>query len=209
MDNIKSFLVVPAVREQIARADFFSKTGAWAVRVFAVLFLLGAIIGWVQLWKAVFELNGAGILGGILFQVCFVIGAYLALQVLWIGAGLLEAQRDEDFRVIPLLPIFLRMSGELYASVALSFGFAKGLLRLFVDHGRLVENINSAIPGIGWEHAFLKQLFGGNEGVSGFVNAVLFMLGGVVSAVLWLAVFYLSAEFILLLLGIARDLRKR
>ena len=48
MDNIKSFLVVPAVREQIARADFFSKTGAWAVRVFAVLFLLGAIIGWVR-----------------------------------------------------------------------------------------------------------------------------------------------------------------
>lgn len=205
---MKQYLFVPTVLEFIERPDFFSRVCAWALRVFAALFLLGALIGWFQVWKAVFELNGAGILGGVLFQIFFVIGAYMVLHIVWLRAAAMEVLKEHDFRVIPLQEIFFKMLGEIYASLALTAGLGRGLLRLFVDHGRLVDNISSAIPGIGWEHAYLKQLFGGSEGISGFLNAVLFMLGGVVSAVLWLVIFYLLAEFVSLWLGVARDLRK-
>jgi hypothetical protein len=209
MDNLNKFLFIPAALDIIARPDFFRRVCAWTVRVFGALFALGAVIGWFQLWKAVFELNGAGILGGVLFQVFFVIGVYMVLHILWLRAAAMETQTDNDFVLLPLEIIFLRMTGEIYASIAITAGLGRGVLQLFVDHGRLVDNISSTIPGIGWEHGALRHLLGGNEGISSFLNALLFMLGGVVSAALWLVVFYLLAEFVSLLLGMARDLRKR
>lgn len=205
---MKEYLLMPKVLEKIAERDFFTRTLAWSIRVFAVLFALGALVGWFQLWKQVFDMNGAAILGGVLFQVCFVIGAYMALHVLWIRANDVEQLVVDEYRVLPILPVMLRMQGEVLASLALTMGLGKGLLQLFVDQTRLGDRTVSAIPGIGWEHKFLVELFGGQGGISSFINAILHLLGGAVGAVVWLVMFYLLAEAVKLLLGMAADLRK-
>lgn len=206
---MKQYLFVPALQEKIAEPDFFTRTVAWSIRVFAVLFALGALIGWFQIWKAVFDMNGAAILGGVLFQICFVIGAYMALHVLWIRASEVEALTVGEYRVIPVLPVVLRMQGEVLASLAISMGFGKGLLQLFVDQTRLGDRTVSAIPGIGWEHKFLVQLFGGSDGISSFINAILYILGGAVGAVVWLVTFYLLAEVVKLFLDAMSSLVKK
>lgn len=205
---MKEYLFIPKALEKISERDFFTRTVSWSIRVFAALFALGALIGWFQIWKAVFDMNGAAILGGVLFQICFVIGAYMALHVLWIRAAQVEGLPVDDYAVIPILPVVLRMQGEVLASLAITMGLGKGLLQLFVDQTRLGDRTVSAIPGIGWEHNFLVGLFGGRDGISSFINAILHILGGAVGAVVWLVVFYLLAEAVMLLLGMARDLKK-
>lgn len=205
---MQQYLFIPKALEKVAERDFFTRTVAWSIRVFAVLFALGALIGWFQLWKAVFDMNGAAILGGVLFQLCFVIGAYMALHVLWLRAADVEGLTVDEYRVIPVLPLVLRMLGEMLASLALTMGLGKGLLQLFVDQTRLGDRTVSAIPGIGWEHGFLVELFGGQGGISSFINAILHILGGAVGAVVWLVLFYLLAEAVTLLLNMARDLKR-
>jgi hypothetical protein len=206
---LKQYFFIPALLEIIERPDFFNRVCAWAVRAFAVLFALGAVIGWFQMWKAVFEMNGAGILGGVIFQLFFVLGVYMVLHILWIRSGHIETLGKSEFVVLPIVPIFLKLCGEVYASIALSAGFGKGVLHLFVNQSRLADRTSSTIPGVGWEHSFLVKLFGGSDGISSFINAILYALGGVISSVLWLVVFYLAAEFVTLLLGVARDMYKR
>jgi hypothetical protein len=206
---MKQYFFIPALLEWIERPDFFNRVCAWAVRAFAVLFALGALIGWFQLWKAVFDMHGAAILGGVIFQLFFVVGAYMVLHVLWLRAAHLEALGVSDFAVLPIVPVFLKMCGEVYASVALSSGFGKGVLNLFVDQSRLAERTTSTIPGVGWEHSFLVKLLGGSDGISSFINAILYALGGVISSVMWLVLFYLASEFVSMLLGMAKDLRQR
>lgn len=205
---MKQYFFVPTLLEIIERPDFFNRSCAGAVRVFAALFALGAVIGWFQMWKMVFEMNGAGILGGVIFQLFFVVGAYMVLHFLWIRAGHIEALGATDFVVLPILPVFFKLCGEVYASIALSAGLGKGVLHLFVNQSRIADRTSSTIPGVGWEHSFLVQLFGGSDGISSFINAILYALGGVISAVVWLVIFYLASEFVSMLLGIARDLRK-
>lgn len=206
---MKQYLFIPDALAFIEQPDFFNRVCAWAVRVFAVLFALGALIGWFQMWKAVFKMNGAAILGGVLFQVFFVIGAYMVLHILWLRSNRIETPGAADFSVLPIVPIFFKMCGEIYASVALMSGFAKGVLHLFADQSRLADRTSSTIPGVGWEHSFLVRLFGGSDGISSFINAILYALGGVISSVLWLVLFYLAAELVTMLLGMARDLRRR
>lgn len=205
---MEKYLFIPWAQAKIAERDFFIRVAAWSIRVFAVLFALGALIGWFQIWKAVFDMNGAAILGGVLFQICFVIGAYMVLHVLWIRAADVGGLKVDEYRVIPILPVTLRMMGEVLASLSLTMNLGKGLLQLFVDQTRLGDRTVSAIPGVGWEHGFLVEMFGGQGGISSFINAVLYVLGGAVGAVVWLVVFYLLAEAVLLLFGMARDLKK-
>ena len=203
---MKQYFFIPTLLEIIERPDFFNRGCAGALRVFAALFALGALIVWFQIWKAVFNMNGAGILGGVIFQLFFVVGVYMVLHLLWVRAAHIEALVPAEFVVLPILPVFFKLCGEMYASIALSNGFGRGALHLFVNQSQLGER--SALPGVGWEHAFLVKLFGGSDGISSFINAILYALGGVIGAVLWLVIFYLAAELVSLLLGIARDLRK-
>lgn len=199
---------VPALRERIGKPDFFAHYGALLIRAFAVLFALAALIGWFQVWKRVFDMQGAAILGGVLFQLCFVIGAYMVLHVLWLRADDTAATDTSDYAVIPILPVFLKMLGEVYASLAVISGMAAGLLQLFVDNSRLADRTFGDVPGIGWGHAFLIEMMGGRDGISSFINAVLLAAGGLITAVIWLAFFYLLAEAVTLMLNIAKDLRR-
>jgi len=203
---MKKYFFMQPVLKFIGEGTLFSRIFASALRVFAVLLGIGALIGWIQLWKLVFDMSGAAILGGFLFQVFFVVGVYMVVHTLWIRAADIQAIGKSEFTIIPIVAIFLRMLGEIYACISIAVGVGGGVLQLFAGNSGLASHATRSIPGIGWGQSLLSGMFGGDS-TSSFVSAILLMVGGAIGAVFWLVLFYLASEFVVVVVSIARNTR--
>ena len=190
----------------IGEGTLFSDVFASIIRVIAVLLSIGALIGWIQLWKLVFQMQGAAILGGFLFQVFFVVGVYMVVHILLIRAADIRAIGKSEFIIIPIVTILLRMLGEIYACIAVAIGVGGGVLQLFAGYSDLAYRATSSIPGIGLWQALLSGRFSGDS-TSSFVSAILLVVGGAIGAVFWLVLFYLASELVSVVVDIARNTR--
>ena len=235
------YFFMPRVLKFIGEGTLFSRIFASALRVFAVLLSIGALVGWIQLWKLVFvdswlfigswsmsirenielwmfafDRRGAAILGGVLFQAFFLVGLYMVVHTLWIRAADIQAIGKSEFTIIPIVSIFLRMLGEIYACISVAVGIGGGVLQLFAGDSGLASRATSSIPGLGWQQSLLSGLgwqqsllsglFGGYT-TSSFISALLLMVGGAIGALFWLVWLYLASEFIVVLVDIARNTR--
>ena len=226
------YFFMPRVLKFIGEGTLFSRIFASALRVFAVLLSIGALVGWIQLWKLVFVVDrwlfigswsftirenielwmlgldgrGAAILGGVLFQAFFLVGLYMVVHTLWIRAADIQAIGKSEFTIIPIVSIFLRMLGEIYACISVAVGIGGGVLQLFAGDSGLASRATSSIPGLGWQQSLLSGLFGGFT-TSSFISALLLMVGGAIGALFWLVWLYLASEFIVVLVDIARNTR--
>jgi hypothetical protein len=203
---MQKYFFMQRVLKFIGEGALFSRICASALRVFAVLTSIGALVAWMQLWKLVFHMSGAAILGGVLFQGVFVVGAYMVVHTLWIRAADIRAIGSSEFTIIPIVSIFLRMLGEVYACISVAAGVGGGVLQLFAGYSVLASRAIRSVPGMGWEQSLFFGLFGGDS-TSSFVSAFMLMVSGVIGAVFWLALFYLASEFIVVLVDIARNTR--
>ncbi len=203
---MKKYFFMQRVLKFIGEGTLFSRIFASALRVFAVLLGIGALVGWIQLWKPVFDMSGAAILGGVLFQAFFVVGVYMVIHTLWIRAADIQAIGKSEFTIIPIVSIFLRMLGEIYACISVAVGAGGGVLQLFAGYSGLASRATRSIPGMGWEQSLLSGLFGGDT-TSSFISALLLMVGGAIGALFWLVLFYQASEFIVVLVDIARNTR--
>ena len=203
---MQKYFFMPRVLKFIGEGTLFSRIFASALRVFAVLLSIGALVGWIQLWKLVFDMSGAAILGGVLFQAFFVVGVYMVVHTLWIRAADIQAIGKSEFTIIPIVSIFLRMLGEIYACISVAVGVGGGVLQLFAGYSGLASRATRSIPGLGWQQSLLSGLFG-DDTTSSFISALLLMVGGAIGALFWLVWFYLASEFIVVLVDIARNTR--
>lgn len=204
--TMQKYFFMPRVLKFIGEGTLFSRIFASALRVFAVLLSIGALVGWIQLWKLVFHMSGAAILGGVLFQAFFLVGVYMVVHTLWIRAADIQAIGKSEFTIIPIVSIFLRMLGEIYACISVAVGVGGGVLQLFGGYSTLASRATSSIPGLDWQQSLLSGLFGGDT-TSSFISALLLMMGGAIGALFWLVWFYLASEFIVVLVDIARNTR--
>ena len=79
--------MVYAVFVEPARTGaFFSRTVAIVLRVVAALFVLFCLATFFKAGKLIFELPANGILGGVLFEIFFILAAYAVAHVLLIRA---------------------------------------------------------------------------------------------------------------------------
>jgi len=203
---MKKYLFMQPVLKFIGEGTLFSRIFASALRVFAVLLSIGAVIAWIQLWKMVFEMNGAAILGGVVFQALFVVGVYMVVHTVWIRASDIQGLGKSDFKIIPIVSLFLRMLGEIYACISVAVGVGGGVLLLFGAYGGLAYRATRAIPGMGWQDSLFSGLFGGDT-TSTFLSAVLVTVSGAIGAVFWLVLFYLASELVVVLVDIAQNTR--
>lgn len=203
---MKKYLFMQPVLKFVGEGTLFSRIFASALRVFAVLLTIGALIAWIQLWKMVFSMDGAAILGGVVFQALFVVGVYMVVHTVWIRAANIEGIGKSDFTVIPIVSIFLRMLGEIYACISVVVGVGGGILLLFGAYGGLAHRTTRAIPGMGWQDSLFSGLFGGDS-TSSFLSAILVTVSGAVGALFWLVLFYLASELVVVLVDIARNTR--
>lgn len=203
---MKEYFFMQSVLKFVGEGTLFSRVFASALRIFAILLCIGSLIGWIQVWKMVFQMNGAVILGGFIFQAVFVIGVYMVVHTVWIRAADIEAIGKSDFMVIPIVSIFLRMLGEVYACISVAVGVGGSILLLFGAYGGLAYRATHAIPGMGWQDSLLSGLFG-SDSTSSFISALLLAVSGAIGAVFWLVLFYLASELVLVLVDIARNTR--
>ncbi len=193
---MKNYLFMRSVLTFIGEGRLFTGIVAGALRVLAVLLSLGALIAWLQMWRTVFNMGYVAILGGLLFQVFFVVGVYMVVHTFWIRAADIQVVHAPEFTVIPILSILLKMLGEVYACISLALGVGGGVAALFGDY--------LGIPGIGVPQSLLYDLLGSR---SPFIAAVLLAVGGAIAAVVWLFLFYVASEMLVALVDIARNTR--
>jgi hypothetical protein len=198
------FFIAPVLKH-ISEGRLFSRVFAIAIRIFAVLIALGGIVGWVQAWRMVGDLHGFGVLGGIVFQVVFLIAIYMVTHVLLIRASDIARLPMSEFTVIPIVSIFFRTLGEVYACLISALGAGGCVLILFAGDNDLVYRAMRYMPGTSLVSELAFSFARGAD--SSFIAANLFLLSSALSAFFALVFFYLLAEGTVVFVDIARNIR--
>jgi hypothetical protein len=196
-------LFMKPVLEKLEQGSFFRSKFALLVRVLAVLLALGMLLVMINLWRGgLSDAPGSTIFAGIVFQLFLVAGTYMAVHVMFIKAREIDALREGPYVVLPIAALFLKMLGEIYATlavaVALGGGFAMWItgaaprslflhdVELFLPSSPLLRGIDNA-----------------------FLGGLAFMVTGTVAALLWLAIFYFLSEVVTVLADIGTSARRR
>ena len=199
---MKKFLFMKPVLTYFGQGRMFTSVVAAVLRVFAVLICLAALVTWIKTWETVFGMVGAAVLGGLLFQMLFLIGIYMIVHTCWIRAEDIQVLQKSAFTVIRIVSILLRMAGEIYASVSIILGTACGAALFFGGH-IIVYRTLCSFPALVPFHSTIFSLLDPTS--IDFATGGLILLAGTLSAIFWLFLFYLASEMILVLASIAHN----
>jgi hypothetical protein len=179
----------------ISQGKFFRRVFAIALKVLAGVIALAGLLGWIAAWKLVFELPAAGILGGIVFQVLFVVAIYMVVHTLLIRARDITNLPEAEFTVIPIASIFIKLTGEIYACFGIVIAVGGGILIWFA--GGYAQTILST------SREIIPFLPSSSEGT--FVDGLVFIAAGALIAFFVLVFFYLLSELVVVWVAIARN----
>lgn len=192
---MNGFFSMGTVLRLFSDGRFFRSLSAWVLRLCAVLIGIFALVDWIELWADIGDLDGTEIIGLLLFQVLFLIAVYVVVHAMFIRANNIVNLPDSDYIVIPIVSIFIRLFGEIYAAATLIMSFAVGIL-IWLE--TLITGISPmAVP-------FLP---GGGGGANNFLAGLKIMFIGVLTAFFILVAFYLASELLKVLSNIATDLK--
>ena len=124
---MEKYLFIKAALEAFAKEDFFKKITALVLRILCGIMVIFSLVSWIKLWKVVFDLKGSDVVGGILFQLLFIVGVYMVVHILLIRAKDISGMQKEEFYVLPIISTVLKMMGEVYAAVFVFAGWAGGI----------------------------------------------------------------------------------
>ncbi|MEI6610450.1 MAG: hypothetical protein WCO53_11985 [Deltaproteobacteria bacterium] len=193
---MEKYFFMETVLEKISQGQFFRKAFAVALQILAVLIAIAALVAWITVWKSISGYSPEAILGIIIFQLLFVIAVYMVVHILLIRAGNISALTDSEYTVIPIVSITLKLFGETYASFVTVISVAGGILTWFIGSSAFYM-IKKSAP--------LVPSYGSGEG---FVGGLVFMVGGLFSAFVGLVLFYFLAEAVVVLVDIAKNIKK-
>jgi len=193
---MEKYFFMGAVLEKISQGQFFRKAYAVTLQILAALIAIAALVSWITVWKSISAFSAEAIVGIIIFQLLFVIAVYVVIHIILIRAGNINALPDSDYIVIPIVSITLKLIGEIYASFITVISVAGGILSWFIGSGAfyMVKRPSLLIPS-----------YGSGEG---FWGGLVFMAGGLFSAIVGLVLFYFLAELVVVLVDIARNIKK-
>lgn len=191
----KVFFMKPFI-ENFGKKNVFTKIFAIILRVLAVIAIIAAFVIWVLLWKVVFEIPSAGVAGGVIFQIFFLVGIYMAAHASFIRAQHIAQLKTGEYTVVPVVTVFLKLLGEIYASLTAAVALGGGILIWFA--GGYGLQLLGEVP------RFIPQYGGGTT----FLGGVLFLIGGFASAFFTLIAFYFAAEFFNIVTDIALKTKK-
>ncbi len=193
---MEKYFFMAGVLEKISQGQFFRKAYAVTLQILAGLIAIAALVAWITVWKSISGYSSEAIVGIIIFQILFVIAVYMVIHILLIRAGNINALPDSDYTVIPIVSITLKLIGEIYAAFITVISVAGGILSWFIGSGAfyMVKRPSLLIPS-----------YGSGEG---FWGGLVFMAGGLFSAIVGLVIFYFLAESVVVAVDIARNVKK-
>jgi hypothetical protein len=158
------------------------------LRIITLLVVFQNVVYWINLWIWVSSLYSPLILGGIVFQIVYIVGVYTVIHILWIRSSDIARQNSSEFMILHVVSILLRMVGELLASVLTIFGSGWAILILFAG------DFSSLNP-----FRFLISNY--------FLSAIFLIILSLSLSFFFLIGFYFLAEAVLVQVDIAKNTR--
>lgn len=183
---MENYFFMKHVLNWLAEPRRLNRLLAITLRVLAALIVPASLVTFFKAGKVIFALPASGILGGIVFQIFFVLAVYAVVHGLFIRARNIDALPGGEYNMFPLGAVLLRAAGEAVAAFISLVAVGGGIYVWFTGKG--IGTILNPPP------KFLP-LFGDAT----FMGGIEFMVGGVLSAILTVVVSYLAAEGLLLL----------
>jgi len=193
---MEKYFFMEAVLEKISQGLFFRKAFAIALQILAVAIAIAALMAWIAVWKSISGYSAEAIFGIIIYQLLYIIAVYMVVHILLIRAGSINALPASDYTVIPIVSITLKLFGEIYASFVSVISVAGGILTWFIGSSAFYM-IKGSAP--------IVPSYGSGEG---FLGGLVFMVGGLFSALVGLVLFYFLSELVVVLVEIARNTKK-
>jgi hypothetical protein len=190
----KYFFMKP-VLTLISQGQFFRKAFTIALQILAVVIAIAGLVTWIAVWKSISGNSAEATIGIIIFQLFFVIAVYMVIHTLLIRAGDINALPDADYTVIPIVSIGLKLAGEIYACFVTVISIGGGILMCFFG-GNAIYLIKRSAP--------LVPGFGGGEG---FWGGLVFMFGGLFTALFVMVFFYFLAEAVVVMADTAKNIK--
>jgi hypothetical protein len=164
-----------------------------ALRIIAILLIVGLLITWIALWKVVFSQDGVAIFGGFIFQIFLLVGFYMIIHTYWIRADSIERLGQSEYTIIPIVSILLKTQGEVGAWASFATGLGAGIFQILAGY---------QFPG--WSTPYESFHYGMT---SSFVAGLLVIVFGAIFALVSLILSYFLAEFIIVIVDIAKNTR--
>lgn len=193
---MEKYLFMKKVVDLISQGDFFRRAFAIFLRFLALVIVITGLVAWVMIWKTMSGESVKMVAGIVVFQILFIFALYMVVHVLLIRAGHIAKLPESDYTVIPIVSVFFKLCGEMYASFAAIMSLAGGVLIWFI--GR------QAFYFIGKVSIFKYGFLSGSD----FLGGLTFIVGGWLVAFFVLVIFYFLSEAVIVMTDIARNTKK-
>lgn len=178
---MENYYFMRMVLDWLREPRHFNRMMAVTLRVVATLVVPLSLVSFFKAGKVIFDLPTSGILGGILFQVFFIVAIYCVVHALFIRARQIDALFGGDYNMFPLAAIVVRAVGEAFAGFVGLVAVGGGIFIWFTGKG--IGTILNPTP-------YFLPVFGDTT----FLGGIQFIAGGVLSAIAVIGLTYLLAE---------------
>ncbi len=194
------YFFMTLVVQYISEGKLFTRVCAFAMRALGVLVAVGGFYVWVKMWRTVGSLQGAGVIGGIIFQIFLLVAIYMLTHLLFIRASTIRRLPVSEYTVIPIVSIFFRLFGEWCLCGSCVLGAGIFVLILFAG----TEGTFS-MPGLVYAVPFTNMVLSATESsvIAAFIMLALMTLWGFLGLLFW----YLLAEISVVAIDIAQNVR--
>jgi len=186
---MERFLFMRVLLERLAQSAFLNRATAVVLRVLGALIVLFSLTTFFKVGQLIFKLPTNSILGGVLFEVFFILAVYAVVHVLLIRAREIDGLQAGELHALPLAPILLRAAGEAYAAFVVLIAIGGGIFVWFTSL-KLTNVMNPLI----------QALVPTTRADVSFMGGIEFMLSGVLAGIAALIAGYVGADVFRLLL---------
>jgi len=187
------YFFMTTLLNRLGQPDFFCRVFAVALRVAAALIVLLSLAIVFKVGKITFELDHNRVLGGILFEVFFVLAVYAAAHTILIRARDIESVSGLESYSVTVLTLMLRLLGEAYCVFVGLMSIGGGLFVWFTN-----QSLGNVLGPL------VRALFP-TVGDDSFMGGIEFMASGMLMGLGALVLSYAAAQAINLLVRPTRN----
>jgi len=184
----QKILFMRPVLERLGQGAFYCRAAAIVLRTLAGVVILFSAITFFSVGRTVFELPASSILGGVLFELFFVVAVYAVVHAILIRARDVANLRHGEFYALPVGALVVRLLGECYAAFVSLVAVGTGLFVWFTNF-----SIGKVLT------TGLRALFPVLRVDPNFMGGIEFIVGGLLAAAVAIIAAYTLAELLTLL----------
>jgi hypothetical protein len=130
---MEKFLFMRPLLQRLGDGRFCYRTVAITLRVVAAVIVMFSLVTFFSAGRLIFDLPSHAILGGVMFEVFFVLAIYATVHVLLLRAADVERLEAHEYFALPLGAKLVQLVGEAYAAFVSFVAFGAGAFVAFTN----------------------------------------------------------------------------